>query len=195
MIFRCLWRECRFLHFEAILKLAYSASSLPNVRRPSCAKARLLIVHSVYSFDDTSGDTSLSSFSISNAPSYLFSVILDIMTVNSQVKVHVVPWSPPGWMKSGGTMGWCRLKFQHYIWLMISIQMVVHWRPVLLAHVSWCFLHYHEYHPDHSQMPTTFWNVCKASRAKVSPYTRYPFRLAHTKLYSEFYQLINAATT
>ncbi|EIN05745.1 glycoside hydrolase [Punctularia strigosozonata HHB-11173 SS5] len=59
---------------------------------------------SAYSYDDTSGDTSLSSFSINKAPSYVFSVIKDIMAINKVLRIHVVPWSPPGWMKSGGTM-------------------------------------------------------------------------------------------
>ncbi|KAF7290463.1 Glycoside hydrolase family 30 protein [Mycena kentingensis (nom. inval.)] len=58
----------------------------------------------VYSLDDVSGDTSFASFNINNAPSYLFSVLLDILAVNPAVKVHLVPWSPPGWMKTSGTM-------------------------------------------------------------------------------------------
>ncbi|KAI0333703.1 glycoside hydrolase [Cubamyces sp. BRFM 1775] len=58
----------------------------------------------VYSFDDVSGDTSLSSFNINNAPSYLFSVINDIRGINPYLKVHIIPWSPPGWMKDSGTM-------------------------------------------------------------------------------------------
>ncbi|KII83681.1 glycoside hydrolase family 30 protein [Plicaturopsis crispa FD-325 SS-3] len=57
-----------------------------------------------YSFDDTSGDTSLNDFNINNAPSYLFSVLKDIMSVNDVLRVHLLPWSPPGWMKDGGTM-------------------------------------------------------------------------------------------
>ncbi|KAF9230954.1 glycoside hydrolase family 30 protein [Melanogaster broomeanus] len=44
-----------------------------------------------YSYDDTSGDTNLNNFNIGAAPSYVFSTL----------QVHVVPWSPPGWMKSG----------------------------------------------------------------------------------------------
>ncbi|TBU31803.1 glycoside hydrolase [Dichomitus squalens] len=59
---------------------------------------------SVYSFDDTSGDTSLNNFNINAAPSYLFSVIKDIMSVNQYLKVHLLPWSPPGWMKDSGSM-------------------------------------------------------------------------------------------
>ncbi|GBE84754.1 glycoside hydrolase superfamily [Sparassis latifolia] len=58
----------------------------------------------VYSFDDVSGDTDLSSFNIDNAPSDLFSVLNDIQSINSNVKIHTVPWSPPGWMKDSGTM-------------------------------------------------------------------------------------------
>ncbi|KAJ7738728.1 glucan endo-1,6-beta-glucosidase [Mycena metata] len=58
----------------------------------------------LYSLDDVNGDTSFKNFSINNAPSYLFSVLSDILSVNSILKVHIVPWSPPGWMKDSGTM-------------------------------------------------------------------------------------------
>ncbi|KAJ7029706.1 glucan endo-1,6-beta-glucosidase [Mycena alexandri] len=54
--------------------------------------------------DDVNGDTSFQSFSVNNAPSYLFSVISYILSINSILKVHIVPWSPPGWMKDSGTM-------------------------------------------------------------------------------------------
>ncbi|KAJ7664594.1 glycoside hydrolase family 30 protein, partial [Mycena polygramma] len=58
----------------------------------------------VYSLDDTSGDTSFSKFNINNSPAYLFSVIKDILTINPALKVHILPWSPPAWMKTTGTM-------------------------------------------------------------------------------------------
>ncbi|KAJ6517693.1 glycoside hydrolase family 30 protein [Mycena vulgaris] len=60
----------------------------------------------VYSLDDISGDTSFSQFNINNAPAAVFSVIQDILTINSALKalVHLVPWSPPAWMKTTGTM-------------------------------------------------------------------------------------------
>ncbi|KAJ7908134.1 glycoside hydrolase [Mycena leptocephala] len=58
----------------------------------------------VYSLDDTSGDTSFSNFNINNAPAYLFSVIKDILSINPALKVHILPWSPPAWMKTTGTM-------------------------------------------------------------------------------------------
>ncbi|KAJ7064054.1 glycoside hydrolase family 30 protein [Mycena amicta] len=70
----------------------------------------------VYSLDDVSGDTSFSSFNINNAPSYLFSVLLDILSINPALKVHILPWSPPGWMKTpvgmnGGTISSNMLTF------------------------------------------------------------------------------------
>ncbi|KAG6818641.1 hypothetical protein H0H93_003231, partial [Arthromyces matolae] len=49
---------------------------------------------SAYSYDDTSGDTSFSSFNANRAPSYLFSVLQDIKAINSNIKVHLLPWSP-----------------------------------------------------------------------------------------------------
>ncbi|PCH36648.1 glycoside hydrolase family 30 protein [Wolfiporia cocos MD-104 SS10] len=58
----------------------------------------------VYSFDDTSGDTPLNDFNINAAPSYLYEVLQDILSINNILKIHVVPWSPPGWMKDGGSM-------------------------------------------------------------------------------------------
>ncbi|KAI9463484.1 glycoside hydrolase family 30 protein [Boletus coccyginus] len=58
-----------------------------------------------YSYDDTSGDVNLNHFNISAAPSYVFSTLKDILSINQWLRVHVVPWSPPGWMKSGTMNG------------------------------------------------------------------------------------------
>lgn len=44
--------------------------------------------------DDVDGDTSFSEFNIDNAPSYLFSVLSDILSINERVKIHILPWSP-----------------------------------------------------------------------------------------------------
>ncbi|KAJ3906216.1 glycoside hydrolase superfamily [Lentinula edodes] len=60
---------------------------------------------SVYSLDDSNDDTSFHSFNINRAPAYLFEVLRDIQTINDLLKVvHVLPWSPPAWMKDSGTM-------------------------------------------------------------------------------------------
>ncbi|KAI0052463.1 glycoside hydrolase family 30 protein [Auriscalpium vulgare] len=57
-----------------------------------------------YSLDDSNGDTNLNSFTINNAPSYLFSVLSDIQAINPYLRVIITPWSPPAWMKSSGSM-------------------------------------------------------------------------------------------
>ncbi|KZO96858.1 glycoside hydrolase family 30 protein [Calocera viscosa TUFC12733] len=57
----------------------------------------------VYSFHDTY-DPNLGSFNINAAPSYLWSTLADIVSVNPSIKIMVAPWSPPGWMKDSGTM-------------------------------------------------------------------------------------------
>ncbi|KAF8705554.1 glycosyl hydrolase 30 family, partial [Rhizoctonia solani] len=71
------------------------------------------IIEIAYSFDDKSGDTTLSSFSLDNAPSYLWSVLKDIYSINPKIKLYVLPWSPPAWMKSGGTMNGGELQAQY----------------------------------------------------------------------------------
>ncbi|KAF8588225.1 glycoside hydrolase family 30 protein [Ramaria rubella] len=58
----------------------------------------------LYSFDDKSGDTGLGSFSANNAPSYLWSTLDDIVSVNSILKIFLLPWSAPAWMKSSSDM-------------------------------------------------------------------------------------------
>lgn len=57
-----------------------------------------------YTYDETPGDTSFSDFNINIAPSYVFSTLTDILSLNNLLKIHVVPWSPPGWAKTSGTM-------------------------------------------------------------------------------------------
>ncbi|KDR79564.1 hypothetical protein GALMADRAFT_137365 [Galerina marginata CBS 339.88] len=68
---------------------------------------------SLYSLDDTSGDTSFSNFNINKIPSYVFSVLKDIQSINNAIKIHLTPWSPPGWMKDSGTMNGGSIKSQY----------------------------------------------------------------------------------
>ncbi|KIM38454.1 glycoside hydrolase family 30 protein [Hebeloma cylindrosporum] len=67
----------------------------------------------LYSLDDVNGDTSFSNFNINKTPSYVFSVLRDIQSKNNLLKIHLVPWSPPGWMKDSGTMNGGSLKSQY----------------------------------------------------------------------------------
>ncbi|KAF8641342.1 hypothetical protein AX16_010040 [Volvariella volvacea WC 439] len=57
-----------------------------------------------YSLAETAGDTSFNSFNINRVPADVFNVMRDILSINNRVKVHLVPWSPPGWMKTTNTM-------------------------------------------------------------------------------------------
>ncbi|TEB33717.1 glycoside hydrolase family 30 protein [Coprinellus micaceus] len=57
----------------------------------------------VYSYDDFDGDLCLNDFTVSIAPDYVFEVLNDIKSVNSMLRVHLLPWSPPAWMKDSGT--------------------------------------------------------------------------------------------
>jgi glucosylceramidase len=64
------------------------------------------IARSLYSFDDNGGvaDPTLANFSIAHDQTYILPLILQAKTLNPQMKLMTNPWSPPGWMKSGGSM-------------------------------------------------------------------------------------------
>jgi O-glycosyl hydrolase len=64
----------------------------------------LLTSYIAYSFDETQADNSLGKFNKDAAPSEVISVLKDIMTVNKVIKVQLLPWSPPGWMKDSKKM-------------------------------------------------------------------------------------------
>jgi len=68
---------------------------------------------SLYSWDDTSGDTSFSHFSISSTPSDVWSTLADILAINPALKIFVLPWSAPAWMKDSGSMKGGSLQSQY----------------------------------------------------------------------------------
>jgi glucosylceramidase len=59
---------------------------------------------SVYCYDSTPGDYTLSHFSIARDTAFLIRWIKDALAINPGLKIFASPWSPPGWMKSNGTM-------------------------------------------------------------------------------------------
>ncbi|THH04832.1 hypothetical protein EW145_g5236 [Phellinidium pouzarii] len=67
----------------------------------------------LYSYDDTNSDTSFNNFNINAAPSSVFEIIKDIQSINNLLRVHILPWSPPGWMKTSGTMDGGNFKSQY----------------------------------------------------------------------------------
>lgn len=50
-------------------------------------------------------DVTLSSFSIEKDREYIIPVIKEIIDINPEIKLFASPWSPPAWMKTGGSIG------------------------------------------------------------------------------------------
>jgi glucosylceramidase len=60
---------------------------------------------SAYTFDESDQpDPELKRFSIDHDRGYILPVLRDARKVNSELFLFSSPWSPPGWMKSGGSM-------------------------------------------------------------------------------------------
>ena len=60
---------------------------------------------SAYSFDDSpTPDPSLSHFSIEHDRAYILPTMRDAMRLNPEMFYISTPWSPPGWMKAGGSL-------------------------------------------------------------------------------------------
>ncbi len=65
------------------------------------------LARTVYSFDDQpvgTVDSSLASFSIDHDRADVLPLLLMAKGINPQIKVMATPWSPPGWMKTSGSM-------------------------------------------------------------------------------------------
>jgi glucosylceramidase len=62
---------------------------------------------SLFSYDDLpSGQTdpTLAKFSVAHDNAYILPVLQQALSLNPNVTIMATPWSPPGWMKSGGSM-------------------------------------------------------------------------------------------
>jgi glucosylceramidase len=60
-----------------------------------------------YSYDDMPAgqtDPNLTNFSTAHDAAYIIPLVKQALSVNPGVKVVALPWSPPAWMKSTGTM-------------------------------------------------------------------------------------------
>ena len=59
----------------------------------------------VYSFDDTKEpDPELRQFSIAHDEAYILPTLRAAQQMNPEMFLFSTPWSPPGWMKAGGSM-------------------------------------------------------------------------------------------
>lgn len=60
-----------------------------------------------YSYDDMpSGQTdpNLTNFSVAHDAAYIIPLVKQALSINPNIKVVALPWSPPAWMKTSGTM-------------------------------------------------------------------------------------------
>ena len=68
---------------------------------------------SVYNYDDVAGDTDLKHFSIAHDDAYILPMLREIRASSPALFLLATPWSPPGWMKTYGSMlgGWMSAPF------------------------------------------------------------------------------------
>lgn len=98
--------------FQSVLPTSLLVVS-HDARDEFCGRT-LTSLYLAYSWDDTSGDTSLSQFNTNSVPSYVWTVLADIKSIQPSIKLYVLPWSPPGWMKDSGTMKGGSLQSQYF---------------------------------------------------------------------------------
>jgi glucosylceramidase len=70
-----------------------------------------------YSYDDMpSGhaDPNLNNFSVAHDNAYIIPLVQQALAINPDVKVVALPWSPPAWMKTTGTMNGGNIDPQFY---------------------------------------------------------------------------------
>ena len=67
----------------------------------------------VYTYDDHPFDTTLEHFSVERDERYVIPIIKEILEINPDIYLFASPWSPPGWMKTGGSVfgGYMREEF------------------------------------------------------------------------------------
>lgn len=67
----------------------------------------------VYTYDDVAEDMALEHFSIDRDKAYIIPVIREVLAINPDLQLFASPWSPPGWMKTGGSVagGFMRRKY------------------------------------------------------------------------------------
>lgn len=67
----------------------------------------------LYTYDDVPGDTKLEHFSVERDEEFIIPMIREILNIKPDLFLFSSPWSPPGWMKTGGSMcgGFMREEF------------------------------------------------------------------------------------
>lgn len=58
----------------------------------------------LYSYDDVPFDTQLEHFTVARDEAYIIPMIKQALEVRPDLYIFASPWSPPGWMKTGGQL-------------------------------------------------------------------------------------------
>ncbi len=67
----------------------------------------------LYNYDDVADDLTLQHFSIAHDEAYILPMLREMRRHNPELFLLSTPWSPPGWMKTYGSMrgGWMTYKY------------------------------------------------------------------------------------
>jgi glucosylceramidase len=106
-----LWNRLTEAQRKEALRMLFSPSKgigLSVLRQPMGASDFAL---SDYSYDDlpagqplSPGDSDLRHFSIDHDRGYIIPLLREALALNPGLKIIASPWSPPGWMKTSGSM-------------------------------------------------------------------------------------------
>jgi glucosylceramidase len=103
-----IWNELSPSQQTALMQQLFSPSSgigISFLRQPMGASD--FSASGNYSYDDMPAgqtDSNLTNFSIAHDATYIIPLLKQALVVNPNIKVVALPWSPPAWMKTTGTM-------------------------------------------------------------------------------------------
>ena len=100
------WNKLTPAQRDALMADLFSPSGihLSFLRQPMGATDLAL---SAYTYDDTAPGTTdpqLKQFSIAHDQAYILPTLKAALAANPGIKVEALPWSPPAWMKTSGTL-------------------------------------------------------------------------------------------
>jgi glucosylceramidase len=102
-----LWNKLTDTQRKEALQMLFSPLNgigLSVLRQPMGASDFAL---ALYSYDDPptgEKDPDMKFFSIDHDRSYIIPILQEALAVNPNLKIIASPWSPPGWMKTSGSM-------------------------------------------------------------------------------------------
>src|SRR5215469_380253 len=106
-----IWNKLTEAQRKEALQMLFSPTKgigLSVLRQPMGASDFAL---SAYSYDDlppgqslSTGDPDLKHFSVDHDRAYIIPLLREAAALNPNIKIIASPWSPPGWMKTSGSM-------------------------------------------------------------------------------------------